>query len=365
MKQIFKIDNTEKQRILEMHIDATKRGYLNEQTSAKEFKTSTDSDRMYNFPNEKAKSANSKFGLQGDSKLENYYFTSTVADIVTQSKEDESQYLINFKPLSDAKTYVDYISINGKEITGSGTKTFDINKNSKIVATHNGLLAIKRVMDRIKESNYNGENAKLTVTIAGEERISKINTYDPNQAKNINPTANSLIRYIATLIFPREDRPQIDDAIANIIKSKTSDEIKEFIGKVIDSSLVANFLPVQKEWKNIKERYRLKGSESTNLSPLFDKAEKGAAGLNQKLWEDFWKTYRDTYLYNYSQYVTDLYPNEAQKLISDMSKSIQTQNATFSLSDIFYGLTKKKRYLPAKQQQNKESSGEQTYGTGQ
>ena len=129
--------------------------------------------------------------------------------------------------------------------------------------------------------------------------------------------------------------------------------------------MVANFLPVQKEWKNIKERYRLKGSESTNLSPLFDKAEKGAAGLNQKLWEDFWKTYRDTYLYNYSQYVTDLYPNEAQKLISDMSKSIQTQNATFSLSDIFYGLTKKKRYLPAKQQQNKESSGEQTYGTGQ
>jgi len=364
MKTIFTIDNAEKQRILEMHIGATKRGYLSEQVSAKEFKASTDSMRMYNFPNEKANSSNSKYGLQGDSKLENYYFTSTIADIVVQSKKDESEYLVNFKPLSDAKTYVDYISFNGKEINGSGTQTFNINKNTKIVATHNGLLAIKRIMDQMKESNYNGENAKVTVTIAGEKRSSQFKTYDPNRAKNIGPTANSIIRYIATLIVPKQNRPQIDDEIVNVIKSKTSDEIKDFIGKVIDSSLVANFLPDQKEWRDIKEKYKLKGSESTNLSPLLDKAEYGRDGLDQKLWEDFWKTYRDTYLYNYSQYVTDLYPNEAQKLILDMSKSIQTQNAVSSLKDTFNGLFKEKTYSTVGQTQNKQSSGERSYEVG-
>jgi hypothetical protein len=368
MKKLFNINNSEKERILEMHINATKNQYLNEQeASVKQFKASTDNMKMYNFPSKQAKSSNSQYGLQGDSKLENYYFTSTIGDIANQSKLDSSEYLKNFKPANDAKTYVDFISVGGKEINGGGTETFDVNKNSKIIATHNGLLAIKRVMDQMKNINYKGEPAKMTITMAGEERSSEFKTYDPNAAKKLYPTANSIIKHFATLIVPTEYRKSITDMVVDRIKLKPTTEIQNYIKLIVDSSLVTQFLPDQKEWKTVKEQLKLKGSESTELRPIFEKSEYGRerGALNQSLWENFWKSFKQAYLYNYSQYVTNKYPENAQKLIKDLSESIKNQDATSTLQEAFNSLFKNKEYGTTQSVANTGKQGKQTYGTGQ
>jgi hypothetical protein len=367
MKNLFQIDNNESQRILEMHINATKNQYLTEQTSVKEFKGETDGTKMYNFPNPKGKSHNSKFGLQGTPEQENYYFTSTIGDIAIQSRGNENEYFINFEPVNDAKTYVDFISVGGKEINGGGTETFDINKSSKIIATHNGLLAIKRVMDQMKDINYKGEPAKMTITIAGEKRSSEFKTYDPDKAKKLNSTANSIIKYFVTLIVPTEYRKSINDVVVDKIKLKSTNDIKELIKGIIDFSLVAQFLPNQKEWEEIKTQYNLKGSESTILEPIFEKSEFGRNGgaLNQSLWENFWKSFKQTYLYNYSQYVTNKYPETARKLIDELSVAIKNQDSNYTLQEAFNLLFKAKQYLPGKSPGNTAKQGKKTYGIGQ
>jgi hypothetical protein len=362
MRQLFEINETEKQRILEMYISE-------QQTKVREFKSSTDNMRMYNFPNPKAKSSNSIYGLQGDSKLENYYFTSTVADLVNQSKKESSEYLKNFTPVNDAKVYVDFISINGKEINGSGTQTFDINKNSKIIATHNGLLSIKRVMDQMKSANYIGDQARITITIAGEERSSEFKTYDPNRAKDVNSTANTLLKYFATLIVPTQYRENIDDIVVNNIKKNPTNDIKNSIKNIINSSLVTGFLPDQKEWKSVKEQYKLKGYDSMSsvLDPILQNAEYGRndKALDQSLWNNFWKSYKDAYLYNYSQYVINKYPEKSQELINDMKSSIQNQVGSYTLRKAFDNLFAKKRYASGPSTGNPSNQGKQLYGTGQ
>jgi hypothetical protein len=305
--------------------------------------------------------------LKGGPEQENYYFASTISDIIVQSKKDSSEYLINFKPVRDAGEYIDYISIDNEAINGNGTKTFDINKNSKVTATHNGLLAIKRVMDQMKLSNYNGGPAKMTITIAGAERSSEFTTYDPNKAKKLNAKANSIIKHFATLIVPTESRNSINDAVVDQIKLKSTNDIKELIEGMIDYSLVAQFLPNPKEWKEIKTQYNLKGSESTILEPIFEKSGFGRNGgaLNQSLWENFWKSFKQAYLYNYSQYVTNKYPETARKLIDELSVAIQNQDSDYTLQEAFNSLFKVKQYLPGQSPGNTAKQGKKTYGIGQ
>lgn len=51
MKKLFEIDNSEKQRILEMHVDATKKNYLLEQISSVPFKNKQEGDNFRNWVN--------------------------------------------------------------------------------------------------------------------------------------------------------------------------------------------------------------------------------------------------------------------------------------------------------------------------
>lgn len=366
MKKLFEISTEERNRILEMHTDATKKLYLSEQKIT-EFKASTDNIRMYNFNNPKGKSFNSNFGLQGTPEIENYYFKSTIGDIVRQSRGDKTQYLINFKPLSNAGDYVEFLRIGNKEINGSGTETFDIDKNMVIVATHNGLLAIRRLMEEMPKVGYNGEKAKATVTIAGTEKSSESRTYDPNEAKKLVPTANYLIRLFSVLITPKDKRKNINSTITETIKNYSSAELKNYIKKVIDSYLVSKFLPNPKDWETIKNQYQLKGSENINLDEIFSYAEFGGEknSLNQNLWENFWTSFKNTYLSNYSTYVNNISPENASNSINEMSKSISNQNSSFSLSDTYRGLFTDQKTSTVTTSKNKISRDKTVYGTGQ
>lgn len=370
MKKLFNITDSEKERILEMHINATKNQYLTEQNSAKEFIAKTDSDRMYNFPKTGAKTSNSKFGLHGGPELENYYFESTIGDIVNQSRGNENEYLINFRPLNDAGKYVEYLKIGNVEINGSGSKTFDINKNMKVSATHNGLLAIKRLMDKMKDMGYNGEKATATITIGGTERSSSYKTYNPNAAKNVTTICDTLMMYFALLLVETSQRTNTNDKIEARFKKYTTPQLQNFIKGNIDYYLVAQFLPNRKEWETIKEQLKLKGSESTNYQQLFDKHDvvNSLSNLQHKdwntLWNNFWNSWKMSYIDNYSVYVRANYPETAQNLITELSNSIANQQCNNNLSEAVKGLFKPVTLNRGNLEGNKKSSGSTTYGSG-
>jgi len=370
MKKLFNITDSEKERILEMHINATKNQYLTEQSSAKVLTADTDSDKMYNFPNPKGKSHNSKFGLQGGPELENYYFESTIGDIVNQSRGNENEYLINFRPLNDAGKYVEYLKIGNVEINGSGSKTFDINKNMKVRATHNGLLAIKRLMDSMKGMGYNGANAKATITIAGTERSSGYKTYSPDVAKDVTIICNTLMRYFALLLVETSKRKMTNDTVGDNFKTMPTEQLKTNIKGQIDYFLVSRFLPNPKEWESIKEQYRLKGHESTNYQTLFDKHD--VVNLLpdlqhtdwNTLWNNFWNSWKMSYIYNYSVYVRANYPETAQNLITELSNSIINKQCNTVLADEVKWLFKNVKVYKGNADGNKKSTGKTTYDSG-
>lgn len=113
---------------------------LNEQVG--EISVGTDGSRISN-------SSLSGFGLPKAS-TDNFYYSTTTAEIVKQSSGSENEFLSIFKPINDAKTYIDYLKIGDKVLSSQGSQVIDFNTNQQVVASHNGLLVIVRAMRQFK-----------------------------------------------------------------------------------------------------------------------------------------------------------------------------------------------------------------------
>lgn len=91
----------------------------------------------------------SGFGLP-KADTDNFYYSTTTAEIIKQSGGPENQFLSIFKPVSDAKAYIDYLKIGDKVLSGQGSQVVDFNINQQVIASHNGLLVIVRAMRQFK-----------------------------------------------------------------------------------------------------------------------------------------------------------------------------------------------------------------------
>jgi hypothetical protein len=131
----------------------------------------------------------SSFGLP-KSSTDNFYYSTTTAEIVKQSGGPENEFLSIFKPVSDAKTYIDYLKIGDKVLSGQGSQVVDFNTNQQVVASHNGLLVIVRAMRQFKGRPFvttlSFGKSKTTTDQGRIERETKVTEIDWGNA--LRPT---------------------------------------------------------------------------------------------------------------------------------------------------------------------------------
>jgi len=186
----FLISESEKQEILRLY------GVISEQQSIA-YEASTDKTPMYNYPKSNLKSSNQKNGgLPGDTKMENYLFQTTLGDIKKRAVGEQSQFFAGFKPTTDQKKYVDYLSIGNVTLQGGGKKEFDLtDPKAVVVASHNGLLALFRIMDAMKRTP-GGIKAKVEMGTV-DTRTSGVGVVNPEKAYQIWRIMDTVIELTA------------------------------------------------------------------------------------------------------------------------------------------------------------------------
>ena len=185
----FLISESEKQEILKLY------GVISEQQSIV-YLAQTDKKRMRNFPMGKASNNQENGGLPGDSKMENYLFQTTLDDIKKRAVGEESQYLAGFKPTADQKEYVNYLSIGNVVLKGAGTKEFDLtDPKAVVVASHNGLLALFRLMVAMKKTP-GGNKAKVEMETV-DTRTSGFGVVSPEKAYQLWRIKDNVIELTA------------------------------------------------------------------------------------------------------------------------------------------------------------------------
>jgi len=191
------IDEFEKLRILELYKINGSTNLLQEQKSSIIY-ASTTNERMSNF----GPKGNDKHGLKGNSSQENFYFKTNLLKLYHLSTGDSANFLSSFEPYTDAGQYIDYVRIGQNEITNSGKTTIDLSNvkysEIEVIATHNGLLVIKRLMDQWKGTKL----GFVTLEMSATYRESKRSDYDlVNLKKNFLSLMNGIESAISVLIL--------------------------------------------------------------------------------------------------------------------------------------------------------------------
>ena len=208
---------------------------INEQ-QASEFAGSTDANSVSHtllFKN---------FGLPEGNTHENFYYSANVVDVIKMSENlsNRSQFLSVFKPTTaygnNPKIFMDYFDVNGDKIDDKGSKVFNFVKGT-VTATHNGLLALVRSMDRMS-----GKSGKLTITFgrakggknSENERSSQGVTFDSNRSFDLTPFMR-LIQdaFVQVSIYPQSRKYITADSFSGYSIDKIIERIPTWISQLV------------------------------------------------------------------------------------------------------------------------------------
>lgn len=230
------------------------------------------------------------YGLPDGAEHENFYYSARIPDVIKQSENDDvSKFLSIFTPIqkynSDEKAYLDYVNVNGQELTQNDIKqrvnrTFDFNQGT-ITATHNGLLAIARAMVGLR-----GRPGKLTlqfgtqknVEAGKEERFTQGVVYQSTTTYNTSKSINGLLSLISMAAVEPENR-KLSASYGNT--SNLSDDellrrIQNFINAIISGANL--FFDTQSiSLENVVKTLKPKGFVSNlnfDITPLFEALKK-------------------------------------------------------------------------------------------
>jgi hypothetical protein len=327
MSKRFVISENEIREIREMY------GLLNEQERV--INASTSPEKMSNFP------GNQKFGLNGDKTKENFYFKSTLKNLIFASTGDATNYLSSFTPTNDAKQYVDYIKIGDNELTNQGSISFDLRtlpSSTEVIATHNGLLLLRRMMNELGGQ----KNGKVTLSMSSEVRESGQKNYTiSNLSSSINAGFNGLSYVLGVLIVPQQEREKISDGYAvQYLKDKSDDELKSM---------------VLKSMKNITSYYFLAKQDVPQIDTIItDKQFTTAAdtsafetyygnGLtkdNSSVLNSSWKKLQDELKSIMISNMKLYYPEDFQGLAEEAAEMIKSVYSTDNFKENYSGLFK-------------------------
>jgi hypothetical protein len=333
----FILTESEKKEILGMY------GLLTEQ---KFYQGSTDNTPMYNFPKKKPdgseySSNHRNFGLPGEQSQENFTFTTTVKDIMSKLKGPETSFLSGFKPKTDMKKYVDYISVGGKKLQGGGTIELDFSDpNAEVEASHNGLLALKRVMEAMKKEP-GGVKAKITMGTV-DTRVSGVEVVTPKKAyalysaldQIVNITSMSMLSnyeltnspYFNKLTFKNnpyynalatsyrlpENEPASEQQLISSVNMRLDLLGRLFLNEkqMADAAKFDAELKLSDKLDSSSYVKSIIGKKETQVTPLMN---------------DFFNKITEAYKKLYSDFVKKYNPNTADELISEMSSKLDSK----------------------------------------
>jgi hypothetical protein len=157
----------------------------------------------------------SKFGLPNGAKNETKMYVAPISKVIEQSSQDEKTFLSIFtpyKPVNDPKDdgdmggYFDYIEVypapgkEGVSLDTKGTQTFNFVSGLWVAASHNGLLAVKRLMDQMK-----GKGGKATVSFQTQKN-SEVVSLNVEQAYDKTATVNMYYNLLIQLSIKNPEK---------------------------------------------------------------------------------------------------------------------------------------------------------------
>ena len=342
----FTLTESEKKEILKLY------GIISEQQSIV-YLAQTDKKRMRNFPMGKASNNQENGGLPGDSKMENYLFQTTLDDIKKRAVGEESQYLAGFKPTADQKEYVNYLSIGNVVLKGSGTKEFDLtDPKAVVVASHNGLLALFRLMVAMKKTP-GGNKAKVEMETvdtrtSGFEVVLPIKAYEIGRIMDtvIEVTAVSMVSGYYLMDSPYRGSNLFKNDLyigATTVWSKlpkegpnppTSEQIDAALMKYMEKQ-ISKVLTKEEESKidEFKKEFNLANYIGVDkLSNLIKSSFNKKVGEVQSSLDSVLSLIRPAYIKMYTDFTRKYYPDNSDELVKRMNSDLKDK-ASYTLKD--------------------------------
>jgi hypothetical protein len=293
------------------------------------------------------------FGLPEGNTHENFYYSANVVDVIKMSENSSSrsQFLSVFKPTTvygnNPKIFMDYFDVNGDKIDDKGSKVFNFVKGT-VTASHNGLLALVRSMDRMS-----GKSGKLTITFgrakggknSEAERSSQGVTFDSNRSFDLSPFMR-LIQdaFVQVSIYPQSRKYITADSFPGHSIDKIIERIPTWISQLITGQ--GGFMDTKRK-DEILTNLQPKGyitnidfdvnSIIEQLKPLSSQADMYANGnsnqdgtpkleynqnkrkaldkISSSYYNDFSNKIRDAYITNFKIYIENYLPNSKEQLL--------------------------------------------------
>jgi hypothetical protein len=275
---------------------------------------------------------------------ENFTFKSTIGEMLEISKTgNETTYLSIFKPYQNINKYDDLISIAGKSYSAGNPKD-DINKTTTtyrpgtffsnvlsasdmVIASHNGLLALVRVMKRMNQSQKIPRTIQITFgsnfedkdqTKADEERFSQIvNVKIPDSAYNIIPEMYTVAQLLICYMDTQNKSP-----FCQPIRNKLYETTVNFFNRVFNN---AKFLP-QKNIEQIKEFLIPKGYITTidfpEIKQIFSKILENIGNMSKTTDSNF-EAYNKNVVDQTLRSIDDLVIKVQEKIIKAYFKNLK------------------------------------------
>jgi hypothetical protein len=214
MKNLFELSEEEKNRILEMHVSATKNLYLKEQLQPTQPKNVPAPDIKYSEVEasttpEKIVSSQvlSQKGIPATPQnFRNFFWASKDGLRVSFINKDMGE----FKNV-DARTTKELDNIVAQykdgsfiKLVGSGSQLFPIKNMVRLGGAGNGLLALSRAI----RSGSGVLPSVIKITMGSSERVGESYNYDSGKINQTNSTFNVLLAYfIKPLVDPQKVSP--------------------------------------------------------------------------------------------------------------------------------------------------------------
>jgi len=332
--------------LTESQVKSVINNFINEQgATVNEFVAETDASKITHAM------LSSSFGLPNGAQNETKFYVAQISKVIEQSTKDPKTFLSIFTPYTpvtndpkddgDMGGYFDYIEVYqapgkaGVALETKGTKTFNFVSGLWVAASHNGLLAIKRLMDQMK-----GKGGVATIGFQTKRNSESVNL-NVNAAYNTQPAINTIYFLLSQLSlknpekttyaeYSKKGNKSMIDLLNNMAQNMLSGR-----GKFVDEAQKDTILPVMAKVKGFVTRENLDidftpiANKIISLQEIEDKAGNGTnpvkvakiTELNNEVNVLLGKL-KSGYINNFKLYVSTYLKNSASQLLPTIDSKV-------------------------------------------